>query len=151
VIFSHFGREVDRNSKALFASSGAHPLEPPSTLAAGHPVCPVPCGSPAAAPRRRTALRGFGWCWTGAAGWGRECLRGALERRPREGRLGRLGGKISNGRDFKLFRHEIHLHCTHVAPETTCDVVGLGDPVERCLAQTGRCNGRWDGGQLAMT
>jgi hypothetical protein len=88
---------VDRNSKALFASSGAHPLEPPSTLAAGHPVCPVPCGSPAAAPRRRTALRGFGWCWTGAAGWGRECLRGALERRPREGRLGRLGGKISNG------------------------------------------------------
>jgi hypothetical protein len=27
---------VDRNSKALFVSSGAHPLEPPSAHGAGH-------------------------------------------------------------------------------------------------------------------
>ena len=63
------------------------------------------------------------------------------------------GGRFQTGfqRLKGLFRHETHLHCTHVAPETTRDIVGLGDPVERCLAQTGRCNGRWDGGQLAMT
>src|SRR5262245_25050326 len=31
---------ADRNSKALFASSGVHSLEPSSALAAGHPVSP---------------------------------------------------------------------------------------------------------------
>ena len=39
----------------------------------------------------------------------------------------------------------------HVAYEPTRDVVGLGNPIERCLATTGRGNRRWDGGQLAMT
>ena len=29
--------------------------------------------------RRSTALRGVGWCWTGAAGWGRVARRDALE------------------------------------------------------------------------
>ena len=39
--------------------------------------------------------------------------------------------------------------CAHVANETTRDGVGLGNPIERCLA--GRSKRRWDGGQLAMT
>src|SRR5207244_7631546 len=39
----------------------------------------------------------------------------------------------------------------HVAYEPTRDVVGLGNPIERCLATTGRGNRRWDGGKLAMT
>ena len=46
---------------------------------------------------------------------------------------------------------ETHLRCTPVAHEATRDGVGLGHPVERFLARTGRCNGRWDGRQLAMT
>ena len=41
--------------------------------------------------------------------------------------------------------------CAHVADETTRDVVGLGNPRERCLTHMGRCTRRWDGGQLAMT
>src|SRR3977135_2132003 len=43
--------EADRNSKALFASSGTHPLEPPSDLGAGHPD---------RAPRRQ-AVHGAAW------------------------------------------------------------------------------------------
>ena len=39
----------------------------------------------------------------------------------------------------------------HVAYEPTRDVVGLGNPIERGLATTGRGNRRWDGGKLAMT
>src|SRR6058998_3170400 len=34
------------------------------------------------------------------------------------------GGRFQTGFQ-RLFRHETHLHCTHVAPETTCDVMGL--------------------------
>jgi hypothetical protein len=90
---------------------------------------------------------GFGWCWTGAAGWDTECLRGPWGDGLGKGDWEGWGGEDVNG----LFRHETHLRCTHVAPETTCDVVSLGDSVERCLAHTGRCNGRWDRGQLAMT
>jgi hypothetical protein len=41
--------------------------------------------------------------------------------------------------------------CAHVADEPTRDGVGLGNPIERCLASRGRGNRRWDGGQLAMT
>src|SRR6266705_4833589 len=39
----------------------------------------------------------------------------------------------------------------HGASEPTRDVVGLGNPIDRCLATTGRGNRRWDGGKLAMT
>jgi len=39
-------------------------------------------------------------------------------------------------------RGEIHLRCAHIAHETTRDVVGLGNPIERFLARTGRCNRR---------
>ena len=42
---------ADRNSKALFASSGTHPLESPSALVAGHPA-----GAP-----RRQAVHGAAW------------------------------------------------------------------------------------------
>jgi len=62
----------------------------------------------------------------------------------------KTGGEISNGISTAQ-RCETPLHCAHVAPETTRDVVGLGDPVERCLAHTGRSNRRGDGGQLEMT
>ena len=39
--------------QVLFASSGAHPLEPPSALVAGHPA-----GAP-----RRQAVHGAAWLW----------------------------------------------------------------------------------------
>ena len=51
----------------------------------------------------------------------------------------------------KAQRRETPLRCAPVAYETTCHVVGLGHPVERFLATTGRCNGRWDGRELEMT
>jgi hypothetical protein len=70
----------------------AGPCVPPSAPRRPHRSAPEPGGA-----RRCTALRGFGWCWTGASGWIGERLRGALGRRPREGRLGKAGGKISNG------------------------------------------------------
>ena len=41
--------------------------------------------------------------------------------------------------------------CAHVANEPTRDGVGLGNPIERFLARTGRCNGTWDGRKLEMT
>ena len=57
--------------------------------------------------------------------------------------------------DFKRpevsLSHEIHFRCTHVASETTRDVVGLGDPIERFLARTGRRERRGDGRKLQMT
>ena len=41
-------------------------------------------------------------------------------------------------------------HSAHVAYEATRAVVGLGNPVNRCLASTGWGNGRWDGRELEM-
>jgi hypothetical protein len=74
-------------------------------------------------------------------------IRSTPGRRPREGQPGRIDATgISNAQ-----RCETHLRCAHVAYETTRDVVGLGDPVERYLARTGRGHGRWNGGQLART
>ena len=68
----------------------------------------------------------------------------------RKGDLGRLGGSLFQ-RLRRLCRPETP-RTAHTSPsEATRDVVGLGDPVERFLAQTGRCNRRWDGGQLEMT
>jgi hypothetical protein len=60
------------------------------------------------------------------------------------------GGEISNGIS-NAQRCETPLRCPHVAPETTRDGVGLGDPVERFLASTGSRDRGWDGRQLAMT
>jgi len=59
-------------------------------------------------------------------------------------------------RDYKIsvFKKRIGMtprRGAHVAYEPTCDIVGLGNPIERCLATTGRSNRRWDGGKLAMT
>ena len=83
---------VARNSQALFASSGAHPLEPPSALVAGHPA-----GAP-----RRQAVHGAAWLGLvldrrrrlgegSASGvpWGDGLGKGDWE--------GLGGGKISNG------------------------------------------------------
>ena len=53
--------------------------------------------------------------------------------------------------DFKRSKGEVPFRCAHVTHETTRDVVGLGNPIERFLATTGRCNRRWDGRQLEMT
>jgi hypothetical protein len=61
-----------------------------------------------------------------------------------------VGGEISNGAS-NAQRYEPSLHCAYVTPETTRDVMGLGDPVARCLAHMGMCNERGDGGQLEMT
>jgi hypothetical protein len=36
-----------------------------------------------------------------------------------------------------------HLHGAHIAYEPTHIVAGLGDPVTRCLAGTGRRDGGW--------
>ena len=66
----HGDRRAVRHAKALFASSGVHPLEPPSTLAAGHPAPRILLRVPrcAVAP---PALRGFGWCWSAGQHWER--------------------------------------------------------------------------------
>ena len=101
---------VHRNSKALFASSGAHPLEPSSALVAGYPV-------------PRILPRGAAWLWL------------VLDRRRRrgEGRAawvpwgegpGRTvvegwGGIDANGRQRGEQRGEPHLRCTHVTHEAT--------------------------------
>jgi hypothetical protein len=78
-------------------------------------------------PRRNAPQHGIAQqraVWTGVAGWeGGSCFRGALGRRPREGRFWKAGGKISTGFQ-RLFRPETPLHCAHVAPETTRDIVG---------------------------
>src|SRR5262249_40627518 len=100
---------------------------PPATPRRGYSRAPSAAREPrrnAPAPdgaRRCTVLRGFGWCWTGAAGWGRVVPQGCPGATASERATGKAGGGDGISR---LFRHETHLHCTHVAPETTCDVVG---------------------------
>ena len=70
---------------------------------------------------------------------------------------GKAVGKVGGGfnADFKRpevsLSHETYLRCTHVAYEPTRDGVGLGHPVERYLACTGRSDGGWDGRKLQMT
>jgi hypothetical protein len=46
-------------------------------------------------------------------------------------------------RDVKVHRGAIPRRGAHGADEPTCDAVGLGHPVERCLVTTGRRDGRW--------
>ena len=48
-----------------------------------------------------------------------------------------MGGIDSNG-SANVQRGETPFRCTHVASEATRDVVGLGNPIERFLASTGR-------------
>ncbi len=96
--------------------------------------------APRAAPARRRGLQpgGARWrtVWTGTAAGGDD-FKGDSTR-------------ISKG-ILHAQRGERHLRCAHIASETTRDVVGLGNPIERCLASTGRGKRRWDGGELAMT
>ena len=60
-------------------------------------------------------------------------------------------GKADFKRDCNAQKGMTPRRGAHVAYEPTRDVVGLGNPIERCLATMGRGNRRWDGGQLAMT
>src|SRR6266700_647828 len=46
-------------------------------------------------------------------------------------------------RDVKVHRGAIPRRGAHGADEPTCDAVGLGHPVERCLVTTVRRDGRW--------
>ena len=116
------------------------------------PAPPARCDRPPERPgaRRRHAQHGLdrqGRMQSGRVeGW----TGGPLGEGIGKGSGGRRGGKISNG-IANAQRCATHLQWAHVAPETTRDVVGLGDPVERCLANTSRCNGRWTRGQLEMT
>jgi hypothetical protein len=87
-----------------------------------------PCGSTPSGPQHDVARRSA--VWTGCVGWQR-------------GRALRDSGATRFKREFNAQRWETHLHCTHVAYETTRDTVGLGRPVERFLARTGRCDWRW--------
>ena len=59
----------------------------------------------------------------------------------------RGGDAISNG-IANAQRGETPLRCLHVAPESTRDGVGLGDPIERFLASTSRGNRRRVGRKL---
>src|SRR5262245_28684617 len=74
-------REIER---ALFASSGAPLREPPQRRAGAPPERP--------GARRRTALRGCGWCWTGAAGWGRVVPQGCPGATASARATGKAGG-----------------------------------------------------------
>ena len=69
-------------------------------------------------------------------------LRGFSVRRPRDDRLRKTGGDDCT-REVKAHRGASPRRSAHVADETTCDAVGLGHPVERCLATTGRRDGWW--------
>jgi hypothetical protein len=59
------------------------------------------------------------------------------------------GDTISNG-IANAQKGETPLRCTHVAPESTRDSVGLGDPIERFLASTSRGKRRRVGRKLQM-
>jgi hypothetical protein len=60
---------------------------PPSTAREPRRNAPAPGGA-----RRCTVLRGFGWCWTGAAGWGRVVLQGCPGATASERATGKAGG-----------------------------------------------------------
>jgi hypothetical protein len=71
-----------RKSKALFRSA------PPTACPCRRPFSPAALAAPPArrgrpperpGARRGTVQRGFGWCWTGTAGWGRIGPLGLLE------------------------------------------------------------------------
>ena len=79
-----------RNSKRHFRPVARRRQRP--RLA--HGACGAPCAPRQSAGGARSTAGSA--VWTGATGWARvESLRGALGRRPREGRLGKAGGKIS--------------------------------------------------------
>ena len=62
-------------------------------------------------------------------------------------RLGRLGGKISNGFSGAKGRHTPPRRARRLWAHTGAGLVER----EYLLATTGRGNGRWDGRQLEMT
>jgi hypothetical protein len=126
----HFLRRLAGPAPLAPASPAAGPASPRAL--AGRPARrPRPPARPAA--RRRAVAHGLDRhrCWGG------DDFKGDSTR-------------ISKG-ILHAQRGERHLRCAHIASETTRDVVGLGNPIERCLASTGRGKRRWDGGQLAMT
>jgi hypothetical protein len=74
------------NSNGLLAPPRRRrpPQPPPPAAPLGARLLGAAQSAAAASPerpgaRRSTALRGVGWCWTGAAGWGRVARRDALE------------------------------------------------------------------------
>jgi hypothetical protein len=75
---------IIKRSFGVAPPGGARPSIPhrPPHCAHGSSVPPRAPRLPrqsAPEPGRSTALRGVGWCWTGAAGWGRVARRDALE------------------------------------------------------------------------
>jgi transposase-like protein len=89
-----------------------------------------PFGAPLAAPRQRT------WCWRGGAGWGRgapqECLGGQ-----------QVGARRWPHRKARAQPYALPRHGAHRDNGTPRAGVGLGHPVERCLAGAGRRDGGW--------
>ena len=73
-----------------------------------------PCGRTPSGPQHDVARRRA--VWTCCVGWKR-------------GRAIRDSGATRFKRDFNAQRWETHLHCTHVAYETTRDAVGLGQTI----------------------
>ena len=84
------------------------------------------------------------------AGAGQAPQEGGGERAGRPWSAGSSGKPIANG-IATAQKGVTPRRGAHVAYEPTRDVVGLGNPIERCLATAGRGNRRWDGGKLAMT
>ena len=119
------------------ASSGAPQRHPPAAT--------PPLGGartrPRGAPRRAA--------WTGRAGWGRGGPLGV----PRGESLGKGGCGKAGGTDCKRNcqrpevsrTQETHRRYTHVAPETTRDVVGMRRPNQTFLGVNGP--GHWEVGR----
>ena len=149
-----YSRSMDRKNKSPFCAA----------TPAARPPAPPPAATPrwrrllrprrAAAARRSGAQPGVARpsaAWTSVSEWGRVEPQGfPWGDGLRKGAFGLRGGRISNG-IAKAQRRETSLRCAHVAYETTRHVMGLVDPSASFLATTGRCNGRWDGGQIEMT
>ena len=138
----HFSRERPTGA----ATTPRRPRTPGTFLLPSAVRQPRPSGPQPGGARRRATLAGAGQA---AQDGGGERRRGALGGRPREGRLGKAGGRDANGM-ANAQRCETHLHCAHVAPEATRDGVSLSDPIERCLARTSRGNRRRVGRELQM-
>jgi hypothetical protein len=138
------------NSNGLLAPPRRRrPPQPPPPAAHRAHGSSVPPSAPRlprqSAPEPGGALRGVAWAGAGQA--------------PQDGGGERAGMPWSTGRSGKPIASGIANAQKGVAPrrgahgdyEPTRDAVGLGNPIARCLATTGRGNRRWDGGQLAMT
>ena len=99
---------VDRNSKAHFASSGAHPLEPPSALGAGHPVRPSAGREPRRSARRCVAVAGAGQAPQEGEGVPQGCSRATAS--------GRATGKAAGGGATRSARRAAGAGLLHFKP-----------------------------------